>query len=59
MQRTQGITNLVLKAVALAMSVASIVLGILDAGDADTHVTFLGIGLLALALAGLQKVEVE
>jgi hypothetical protein len=59
MQKYQGITDLVLKAVALGMSVASIVLGILGAVGVDTHVTLLGIGLLALALAGLQKVEVE
>jgi hypothetical protein len=50
---------LVLKAVALGMSVASIVLGILGVVGVDTHVTLLGIGLLALALAGLQKVQVE
>ena len=56
MQRYQGITDLVLKAVALGMSVASIVLGILGVVGVDTHVTLLGIGLLALALAGLQKV---
>jgi len=37
------------------MSVASIVLGFLpDAADIDTHLTLLGIGLFALAVASLQ-----
>ena len=50
------IINLVLKAVAVGMSVASIVLGFLpDAADTDTQLTLLGIGLFALALAALQK----
>jgi hypothetical protein len=38
------------------MSVVSIVLGFLpDAADIDTHLTLLGIGLFALAVAALQK----
>jgi hypothetical protein len=49
---------LVLKAVALGMAVVSIVLGFLpEAADVSTHVTLLSIGLLALALAALQKEE--
>ena len=52
----QNIVSLVLKAVALGMSVVSIVLGFIpNAGDMDTHITLLGIGLAALALAALQK----
>ncbi len=52
------IVSLVLKAVAVGMSVASIVLGFLpDVADIDTHVTLLGIGLFALAVAALQKEE--
>ena len=50
------IVTLVLKAVAVGMSVVSVVLGFLpDAADADTQLTLLGIGLFALALAALQK----
>jgi len=50
------IVNLVLKAVAVGMSVASIVLGSLsDAVGVDTQITLLGIGLAALAIAALQK----
>ena len=53
---TQRITGLVLKAVAVGMSVASIVLGFIpDAADVDTHITLLSIGLAALALAVLMK----
>ena len=55
---TNKIIVLVLKAVALAMGVASIVMGFIpDAADMDTHITLLGIGLFALALAALQKEE--
>ena len=55
---TNKIIVLVLKAVALAMGGASIVMGFNpDAADMDTHITLLGIGLFALALAALQKEE--
>jgi len=56
MENTQRIISLVLKAIAVGMSVASIVLLFLpDAADIDTHVTLLSIGLFALAVAALQK----
>ncbi len=52
------ITSLVLKAVAVGMSVASIFMGFLpDVADVDTHITLLSIGLAALAVAALQKEE--
>ena len=55
---TQRITGLVLKAVALAMGVVSIVMGFIpDAADMDTHITLLSIGLVALALSSLMKEE--
>jgi len=51
----QRIAGLVLKAVAVGMSIASIVIGFIpDVGDVDTHITLLGIGLAALAVAALQ-----
>ena len=53
---TQRITGLVLKAVAVGMSIASIVMGFIpDAADMDTHITLLGVGLAALAVAALMK----
>ena len=54
MEKVQNITALVLKAVAVGMSVASVVLGFLDAVDLNTRVMLLGIGLFALAVAALQ-----
>ena len=53
---TNKIIVLVLKAVALAMGVASIVMGLIpETADLDTHITLLGIGLAALAIAALQN----
>ena len=55
---TWRIVGLVLKAVAMGMGVVSIVLGFIPgAGDVDTQVTLLGIGLAALAVAALQQEE--
>ena len=55
---TQRITGLVLKAVAVGMSIASIVMGFIpDAADMETHITLLSIGLAALALNSLMKEE--
>jgi hypothetical protein len=56
MENSKNITTLVLKGVALAMGVVSIVLGFIpDAADAGTQITLLSIGLAALALAALQQ----
>jgi len=58
MEDPKRIISLVLKAVAVGMSVASIVLGFLpDVADIATHITLLSIGLFALAVAALQKEE--
>lgn len=58
MENAQNIINLVLKAVAVGMSVGSIVLLFMpDVADTDTHLTLLSIGLAALAVASLQKGE--
>ena len=51
----QKITQLVLKAVALAMGVASVVLSFLGTTPVQTNVILLGIGLFALALAALDQ----
>ena len=53
---TQKITGLVLKAVAVGMSIVIIIMGFIpDAADVDTHITLLGIGLATLAVAALMK----
>ena len=58
METPARIINLVLKAVAVGMGVASLVLGFLPgAAGADTHITLLSIGLAALAIAVLQGEE--
>ena len=58
MNKYEKIIGLVLKAVALAMGVASIVMGFIpNAADMDTHITLLSIGLAALALSSLMKEE--
>ena len=54
----QRISSLVLKAVAVGMSISSIVMGFIpDVMDVDTHITLLSIGLAALAVAALMKEE--
>jgi hypothetical protein len=45
----------VLNAVALAVGVAIIIMQILGSRGIGTAITLLGVGLTALALAGLQK----
>ena len=56
--QTTKIVGIVLKAVAVGMSIASIVIGFLpDAATVDTHIMLLSIGLAALAVAALQKEE--
>ena len=55
MSRIQPIVNLVLKAIALVMAVASVVVSILGSTTAETVITLLGIGLFALAVAALQQ----
>ena len=58
MKKSEKNIGLVLKAVAVGMSISSIVMGFIpNAADIDTHITLLSIGLFALALAALQKEE--
>lgn len=49
------IISFILRAVAMAMAVASIVLGILGTADTDTLITLLSIGLFTLALDALDR----
>lgn len=55
MNNIKSITNTVLKAVALGMSVASLVLGYLGTIETATQVSLLAIGLFALSVAALGK----
>jgi hypothetical protein len=49
--KPNGILDRVLKAIALAMGVAVVVLSILKAADPATLIMLLGFGLLALAIS--------
>ena len=57
MEKNQSITQLVLKVVALGMSVASMVLGYLGAVEQTTQISLLSIGIFAMSVAALQKTE--
>ncbi len=54
MKSNQDTVNTILKAVALGMSVAVLVLGMLKVTTADTSFAMLSIGLFALALAAFR-----
>ena len=54
-KKVSAIISLVLRAVALAMGVVVIVLGILGVAEIDTLVTLLSIGLFTLALDALDR----
>ena len=55
--KKEDIPNLVLYAVALAMSIVSLVLGFVGEVETDTIFTLLGIGMFCLAVAGINKIE--
>ena len=56
-QQVSKITALILKAVALAMSVAVVVLNILGEATGETSITLLGIGLLGITLGSFIGVK--
>jgi hypothetical protein len=53
--KNQTLVSRILKAVALGMAVAVVVLSILKATTIDISITMLSIGLFALALAAMQN----
>ena len=53
MEDRSKIVQLVLKAVGMAMGVASVVLSLLGVAPVETNVILLGIGVFALGLAAL------
>ena len=56
-QQVSKITALILKAVALAMSVAVVILNILGEADVETSIALLGIGLLGITLSSFIGVK--
>jgi hypothetical protein len=55
MKESPELIPLIFKAVALAMSVASVVLSILNVAPVQVHIILLGLGLFALSVAMMQK----
>jgi hypothetical protein len=55
MAENQPIMNLILRALALAMGVAAVVLSILGTAETGTLITLLGIGLFAIAVDALNR----
>ncbi len=53
------IISLALRGIAMAMAVATVVIGVLKAAPAETIVVMLGIGLFALALDALDQGKEE
>jgi len=53
------LVNWIFKGIALAMGVATIVLGILGSSTNEALITLLGIGLFALSLWALQTTTLE
>ena len=55
MTKAQAALTLAFKAVAMAMAVASIILGVLKVSTLETYVMLLSVGLFALALASITE----
>ena len=57
MDKKNALLPLILKAVALAMGIAVLVLSVLGEADINTRITMLAIGLTSLALSRFVKQE--
>ena len=58
MENSKKIINLVLKAVAVAIPIVSIVMGFFPGeANVDTHITLLSIGLAVLAVASIRETD--
>ena len=56
-QQVSKVTALILKAIALAMGVAVVVLNIMGEADVETSITLLAIGLLSMALGSFTDIK--
>jgi hypothetical protein len=56
-QQVSKVTALILKAIALAMAVAVVVLNIMGEANVETSITLLAIGLLAMALGSFTDIK--
>lgn len=57
MSQISKVTALILKAIALAMGVAVVVLNMMGVATVETSITLLAIGLLAMALGAFTNVK--
>jgi hypothetical protein len=57
MKESPELIPLIFKAIALAMSVASVVLSIMNVAPVQVHIILLGLGLFALSVAAVQKTK--
>ncbi len=57
MDDARTITTIVLKAIAVGASIISIILGVVGVLEVEVQVTFLSVGLAALAIASLSEVD--
>ena len=51
----ESVMSLVLRIIALALAIACIVLGLLENASIETLAVLLGVGLVAVALAGIRR----
>ena len=57
-ERPKKIINLILKTMAMAIPIVSLVMGFFPGeADVETHITMLSIGLVALAIAAIRESE--
>jgi len=55
MKSREWVMSLTLRGIALALAVACIVLGLMETASIETLAVLLGVGLVAVALAGIRR----
>jgi hypothetical protein len=55
MNRREWFMSFLLRVIALALAIACIVLGLLETATNETLAVLLGVGIVALALAGMRR----
>ena len=55
MNSRESVMSLVLRVIALALAIACIVLGLMETASIETLAVLLGVGLVAVALAGIRR----
>jgi len=55
MNSREWVMSLALRVIALALAIACIVLGLMETASIETLAVLLGVGIVALALAGMRR----